>query len=206
MKETIKENQINENLLEEMLEEKNLRAALKRVVSNKGSPGVDGMTVVELPKYLKTNWLSIKENLLTGKYKPAPVKRVEIPKPNGGVRQLGIPTVVDRFIQQALMQVMQRKWDKTFSENSFGFRPNCSAHQAITKAKQYVKRGNGWVVDIDLEKFFDKVNHDRLMSKCAERISDVRVLKLISSYLKVGVLLNGIVSPSSEGTMTAMFI
>ena len=132
MKETIKENQINENLLEEMLEEKNLRAALKRVVSNKGSPGVDGMTVVELPKYLKTNWLSIKENLLTGKYKPAPVKRVEIPKPNGGVRQLGIPTVVDRFIQQALMQVMQRKWDKTFSENSFGFRPNCSAHQAET--------------------------------------------------------------------------
>lgn len=200
MKEAEKENQIDENLLEEVLKDTNLRAALKRVRSNKGSPGVDGMTTEELPKFLKDNWLSIKERLLTGRYKPAPVRRVEIPKPNGGVRQLGIPTVLDRFIQQALMQVLQRRWDKTFSENSFGFRPGKSAHMAVAQARKYVKLGYSWVIDIDLEKFFDKVNHDRLMSKCADRIEDKRILKLISSYLKVGVMENGITTPAFEGT------
>jgi RNA-directed DNA polymerase len=200
MKDPRKENQIDESLLEEVLEGSNLRVALKRVKRNKGGAGVDGMTVEELPKFLKDNWLTIKEALLAGMYKPAPVKRVEIPKPDGGARKLGIPTVLDRFIQQALMQVLQKKWDETFSKHSYGFRPGKSAHQAVAEAQQYIKEGYNWVVDIDLEKFFDGVNHDRLMSKCAERIRDRRTLKLISSYRKAGVLENGLVSPSEKGT------
>ena len=148
---------INEQLMEEVCERENCKQALKQVKANKGSPGVDGMTVQQLPEYLKQHWLAIREQLQSGTYKPKPVKRVEIPKPDGGVRKLGIPTVLDRFIQQAVMQVLQRKWDGTFSEHSYGFRPGRSAHQAVEKAQQYIAEGYRWVVDLDLEKFFDRV-------------------------------------------------
>jgi RNA-directed DNA polymerase len=173
---------------------------LARVKSNKGSAGIDGMTVEELPAYLKKHWPIIRAQLLSGTYKPQAVKRVEIPKPDGGVRQLGIPTVLDRFIQQAVMQVLQRRWDQTFSEHSYGFRPRRSAHQAVTKAQQYIAEGYGWVVDLDLEKFFDRVNHDKLMAKLAQRISDKRLLKLIRAFLRAGVMEGGLVSPVDEGT------
>jgi RNA-directed DNA polymerase len=158
------------------------------------------MTVEELPAYLKKHWPIIRAQLLSGTYKPQAVKRVEIPKPDGGVRQLGIPTVLDRFIQQAVMQVLQRRWDQTFSEHSYGFRPRRSAHQAVTKAQQYIAEGYGWVVDLDLEKFFDRVNHDKLMAKLAQRISDKRLLKLIRAFLRAGVMEGGLVSPVDEGT------
>ncbi len=148
---------ITEQLMEEVCEREHCKQALARVKANKGSPGVDGMTVHELPGYLKQHWLGIREQLLSGTYKPQPVKRVEIPKPDGGVRKLGIPTVLDRFIQQAVMQVLQRGWDGTFSEHSYGFRPGRSAHQAVAQAQQYIAEGYGWVVDLDLEKFFDRV-------------------------------------------------
>lgn len=190
----------SESLLDEILERENLRKALKRVKANDGAPGVDGMTVEELPEYLKMNWSSIKQRLLAMKYKPSPVRRVEIPKPDGGIRKLGIPTVVDRFIQQALLQVLQKYWDKTFSEKSFGFRPGKSAHQAVALSQQYVKRGNRWVVDIDLAAFFDRVNHDRLMKRVKERVKDERVVRLIYAYLKTGVLEGGLVKASVEGT------
>jgi RNA-directed DNA polymerase len=190
-----------ETLMEEVCERSNLQAALKRVRQNKGSAGVDGMGVEELPGYLKENWPSVKEALLRGEYRPQPVKRVEIPKPGGKEkRKLGIPCVLDRFIQQALLQVLQRKWDATFSDNSYGFRPRRSAHQAIAKAQSYVKDGYAYVVDIDLEKFFDRVCHDRLMSRLAERISDKRALKLIRSYLEAGIFENGLVTVPTEGT------
>ena len=149
---------------------------------------------------LKQHWPGIREQLLKGAYEPKPVKRVEIPKPDGGVRKLGIPTVLDRFIQQAVMQVLQRRWDRTFSEHSYGFRPGRSAHQAVAQAQRYIAEGNGWVVDLDLEKFFDRVNHDKLMGQIAKRVEDKRLLKLIRAFLNAGVMENGLVSPSGEGT------
>ena len=186
--------------MEEVCERENLRAALKRVQANRGSPGGDGMTVAELPAYLKEHWPEIREQLLSGSYRPQPVKRVEIPKPDGGVRKLGIPTVLDRFIQQAVLQVLQRQWDREFSSHSYGFRPGRSAHQAVAQAQAYIGEGYGMVVDLDLEKFFDRVNHDRLMSRLAQRTSDKRLLKLIRSFLTAGVLEDGLVSPVDEGT------
>ena len=191
---------ISEQLMEEVIERENLREALRRVKANKGSPGVDGMRVDELAGYLKEHWPSIREHLLSGTYKPQPVKRVEIVKPGGGMRKLGIPTVLDRFIQQAAMQVLQRRWDPKFSRHSYGFRPKRSAHQAVAQAQQYIAEGYRWVVDIDLEKFFDRVNHDKLMGEVAKRITDKRVLKLIRAYLNAGVMENGLVSAMEEGT------
>jgi RNA-directed DNA polymerase len=188
------------HLMEEVCERENLLEALRHVRANKGSAGVDGMTVDELPGYLKEHWLSIRVELMGGKYRPSPVRRVEIEKPDGGVRKLGIPTVVDRFIQQALLQVLQPRWDPTFSEHSYGFRPQRSAHQAVAQAQGYICAGYDWVVDLDLEKFFDRVNHDRLMYQIARRVEDKRVLKLIRAFLNAGVLEGGLVSPTEEGT------
>ena len=189
-----------EQLLEAVCERNNCKQALARVKANKGSAGVDGMTVEQLPAYLRQHWPTIREQLLKGTYRPQPVKRVEIPKPDGGMRKLGIPTVLDRFIQQAVLQVLQDSWDRTFSDHSYGFRPRRSAHQAVTKAQQYIAAGYRWVVDLDLEKFFDRVNHDRLMTRLAQRISDQRMLKLIRAFLRAGVMAEGLVSPVDEGT------
>jgi RNA-directed DNA polymerase len=158
---------IGEQLMEEVCEQENCKQALARVKANKGSPGVDGMTTHDLSGFLKQHWPAIREQLLNGTYVPQPVRRVEIPKPDGGVRKLGIPTVLDRFIQQAVMQVLQRRWDRTFSQHSYGFRPGRSAHQAVEQAQQYIAEGYRFVVDLDLEKFFDRVNHDQLMAKIA---------------------------------------
>ena len=191
---------IGEQLMEEACERENCKQALARVKANKGSAGVDGMTVLQLPEHLKQHWPVIREQLLSGNYKPQPVKRVEIPKPDGGVRKLGIPTVLDRFIQQAVMQVLQRRWDRTFSEHSYGFRPGRSAHQAVAAAQKYIAEGYRWCVDLDLEKFFDQVSHDKLMAKIAERISDKRMRKLIRTFLTAGVMEGGLVSPVDEGT------
>jgi RNA-directed DNA polymerase len=191
---------IAEQLMEEVCERENCKQALKRVRANKGSAGVDGMTVQQLPEYLKQHWPAIREQLLSGTYRPQPVRRVEIPKPDGGVRKLGIPTVLDRFIQQAVMQVLQCKWDGTFSDHSYGFRPGRSAHQAVAQAQQYMAEGYRWVVDLDLEKFFDRVNHDKLMARIATRVGDQRMLKLIRTFLKAGVMEGGLVSPVDEGT------
>jgi RNA-directed DNA polymerase len=191
---------IGEQLMEEVCGRENCKQALARVRANKGSPGVDGMNVHDLSGYLKQHWPVIREQLLNGTYKPQPVRRVEIPKPDGGVRKLGIPTVLDRFIQQAVMQVLQGRWDRTFSEHSYGFRPGRSAHQAVGQAQGYIAEGYRWVVDLDLEKFFDRVSHDRLMARIAERIGDKRMLKLIRAFLKAGVLEGGLVSPVDEGT------
>jgi RNA-directed DNA polymerase len=191
---------IGEQLMEEVCERENCKQALARVKANKGSAGLDGMTVHELADFLKQHWPAIREHLLGGTYVPQPVKRVEIPKPDGGVRKLGIPTVLDRFIQQAVMQVLQRRWDRTFSEHSYGFRPGRSAHQAVEAAQKYIAGGYRWVVDLDLEKFFDRVNHDKLMAKIAERVGDKRMLKLIRAFLRAGVMEGGLVSPVDEGT------
>ena len=191
---------IIEQLMEEVVERENCKAALKQVKANKGGPGIDGMTVDELPEYLVQHWPTIREQLLRGTYKPQPVKRVEIPKSDGGVRKLGIPSVLDRFIQQAVMQVLQSKWDGTFSEHSYGFRPGRSTRQAISEAQQYIGEGSRWVIDLDLEKFFDRVNHDKLMGQVAKRIADSRVRKLIRAFLNAGVMENGLVSPTVEGT------
>ena len=188
-------------LMEEICERSNLKAALQRVRRNQGSPGVDGMAVDALPAYLRAHWPAIKASLLAGCYQPRPVRRVEIPKPGRTEkRKLGIPCVLDRFIQQAILQVLQREWDRTFSESSYGFRPGRSAHQAIAKAQSHIQAGYGYVVDIDLEKFFDQVNHDRLMARLASRIGDKRVLKLIRDYLRAGILENGLVSVPTAGT------
>ena len=188
-----------EQLMEEVCGRENCLRALRRVKANKGSPGIDGMRVGELSGYLKQHWPAIREQLLSGAYQPQAVRRVEIAKADGGVRKLGIPTVLDRFIQQAVMQVLQGKWDRTFSEHSHGFRPQRSAHQAVTKAQQYIAEGNRWVVDLDLE-FFDRVNHDRLMAAIARRVSDKRMLKLVRAFLEWGVMENGLVSLVEEGT------
>jgi len=187
-------------LMEEVCERENLVQAWKRVQSNKGSPGVDGRTIDESWDDLHEHWPAIRKQLLRGTYKPQPVRRVEIPKPGGGVRKLGIPTVLDRLIQQAVMQVLQKRWDSTFSSNSFGFRPGRSAHQAVTQAQAYIAEGYQWVVDIDLGKFFDRVNHDRLMARAAKRVGDKRLLKLIRAFLTAGVMEDGLVSPVDEGT------
>jgi RNA-directed DNA polymerase len=188
-------------IMEEVCERGNLKAALRQVKGNRGSAGVDGMTVDQLSDYLKQHWLAIREQLLNGTYEPKPVRRVEIPKPDGGgVRKLGIPTVLDRFVQQAVMQVLQRRWDPMFSRHSYGFRPGRSAHQAVAQAQQYIAAGYGWVIDLDLEKFFDRVNHDKLMARIAKRVEDKRLLKLIRAFLNAGVMENGLVSPSVEGT------
>ena len=189
-----------ERMMEEVCERENLKRALKRVRSNKGSPGVGGMTVDELPGFLKEHWLEIREQLLQGTYKPKPVKRVEIPKPGGGSRKLGIPTVLDRFIQQAVLQVLQERWDPTLSDHSYGFRPGRSAHQAVAKAQEHLAEGYQYVVDIDLEKFFDKVNHDMLMSRVAKRVADKRLLKLLRAFLNAGVMEDGLISPTDKGT------
>src|ERR1700741_4759332 len=189
-----------ERLMEEVCDRKNLQMAWRRVRGNKGSPGVDGMTVEGAKDYLREHWPSIRSQLLSGTYQPQPVKRVEIPKPGGGVRKLGVPCVVDRLIQQALLQVLQKQWDPTFSEHSYGFRPGRSAHQAVAQAQRYVAAGYSVVVDLDLEKFFDRVNHDSLMARVAARVSDTRVLKLIRAFLKAGVMEDGLVSPLEEGT------
>ena len=185
--------------MEAVLERENLKEALARVKRNKGAAGVDGMTVGDLPTYLKEHWLTIRAQLLDGTYKPQPVRRVEIPKASGGLRPLGIPTVLDRFIQQAAMQVLQADWDGTFSEASFGFRPRRSAHQAVERAQAYIASGHKVVVDIDLEKFFDRVNHDILMGLVAKRVTDKRILKLIRGFLTAGVLADGLISPTEEG-------
>jgi RNA-directed DNA polymerase len=186
--------------MEEIVERENLKEAFRRVKANKGAPGVDGMTVDQLGDHLKQHWPAIREQLLSGTYRPEPVKRVEIPKPDGGVRKLGIPTVLDRFIQQAVMQVLQRRWDPEFSDHSYGFRPGRSAHQAVAQAQRFIAAGYGWVVDLDLEKFFDRVNHNRLMARIAKRVDDKRLLKLIRAFLNAGVMENGLISPSVEGT------
>ena len=187
-------------LMEEICDRENMEEALRRVKANKGSAGIDGMTVGGIADYLKQHWPAVRERLLNGTYEPNPVRRVEIPKPDGGVRKLGIPTVLDRLIQQAVMQVLQRQWDGTFSEHSYGFRPGRSAHQAVAQAQQYIVEGHGWCVDLDLEKFFDRVNHDKLMGRIAKRVGDKRLLKLIRAFLNAGVMENGLVSPSVEGT------
>ena len=187
--------------MEEVCERENLLEALRRVKANKGSAGIDGRTVGQLSGYLKERWLAIREQLLNGTYEPQPVRRVEIPKPDGGgMRKLGIPTTLDRFLQQAVMQVLQRQWDPTFSDHSYGFRPGRSAHQAVAQAQQYIAEGYGWVVDLDLEKFFDRVNHDKLMCQIAKRVEDKRLRKLIRAFLNAGVMENGLVSASLEGT------
>jgi RNA-directed DNA polymerase len=189
-----------DSLMEEVCRRDNLWKALKRVQANQGSPGVDGMTVKQLPGYLKRHWLQIREQLLQGTYRPQPVKRVEIPKPDGGVRKLGVPTALDRFIQQAVLQVFGERWDRTFSEHSYGFRPRRSAHQAVAQAQAYIAEGYRYAVDLDLEKFFDRVNHDMLMGRVAKRVSDKRLLRLIRAFLNAGVMENGLVGPTEEGT------
>ncbi len=187
-------------LMEEVLRRENLLAAHARVVANGGAPGIDGMTVEALEAYCREHWPRIREELLGGHYQPQPVRRVEIPKPGGGVRMLGIPTVLDRMIQQALLQVLTPLFDPTFSADSYGFRPGRSAHQAVERAREHIAGGYRWVVDLDLAKFFDTVNHDVLMHRVAPRVRDKRVLRLIGRYLRAGVLEGGLVSPRTEGT------
>jgi RNA-directed DNA polymerase len=194
------EGKSNVELWEQVWEKGNLTTALKRVESNGGAPGIDGMTVKDLRMYLKEHWLEIREALESGAYKPSPVRRVEIPKRDGGERLLGIPTVIDRLLQQAIAQVLTPIFERKFSPHSYGFRPGRSAHDAIEQAQEYIQTGNEWVVDIDLEKFFDRVNHDMLMARVAREVKDKRVLKLIRAYLNSGVMVNGVVMETGEGT------
>jgi len=186
--------------MERVVSRPNLLAAYKRVKRNKGSPGIDGMTVEELPHWLGDHWQEVRERLLAGTYQPRPVKRQLIPKPGGGQRELGIPTVVDRLIQQALLQVLQPQFDPGFSDHSYGFRPGRRAHDAVRRAQGYVQEGRRWVVDVDLERFFDRVNHDLLMGRLAKRLADKRVLRLIRRYLEAGVMMHGTVMERHEGT------
>jgi len=190
----------DDDLMEQVVARDNMRAALRRVKRNQGSPGADGMSVETLTEHLKAHWVAIREQLLAGSYLPEPVRRCDIPKAGGGVRTLGIPTVLDRLIQQAILQVLQPRFDPTFSEHSYGFRPGRSAHDAVRQARAYIQAGRCIVVDVDLEKFFDRVNHDVLMGKVAKRIEDRRLLKLIRCYLEAGVLADGVVSVQQEGT------
>jgi len=187
-------------LMESICERENMKRALRQVRKNKGAPGIDGMTVEEMPGYLKRHWPKIRAMLLSGEYQPLPVRRKEIEKPDGGIRLLGIPVVMDRLIQQAAAQVLEVIWDRTFSEFSYGFRPGRSQHMAIQQAKGYMKAGCGFVVDLDLEKFFDRVNHDRLMSRLSTRVPDKRVLKLIGRILRSGVMIGGLCEATDEGT------
>ena len=191
---------MGEQLMETVCEWSNIQQAVRRVKRNHGSAGVDGMTVHQLPAHLKQHWPTLRAHLVAGTYVPQPVKRVEIPKPEGGTRRLGIPTVVDRCIQQAVLQILQGEWERTFSAHSYGFRPGRSAHQAVEQAQQYLAAGYYWVVDLDLEKFFDRVCHDKLMARMAQRIRDKRALKLIRAFLTAGVLEQGLVSPLTAGT------
>jgi RNA-directed DNA polymerase len=186
--------------MEEVCGRENCQQALRRVKANKGSPGIDGRRVEELAGYLKQHGPGIREQLRSGTYQPQPVRRVEIEKPDGGMRKLGIPTVLDRLLQQAVMQVLQGRWDPTFSEPSHGFRPQRWAHQAVAKAQQYIAAGHRWGVDLDLEKFFDRVNHDKRMAAIARRVSDKRMLKRIRAFRESGVMENGRVSRVEEGT------
>jgi RNA-directed DNA polymerase len=196
-----------DRMMEEIVERENLKAALRRVKANKGAPGVDGMTVNQLDDHLKQHWPAIREQLLSGTYRPKSVKRVEIPKPDGGVRKLGIPTVLDRFIQQAVMQVLQQRWDPEFSNRSYGFRPGRSAHQAVAQAQQYIAEGYGWCVDLDLEKFFDNVQHSLLLEKVARRVQDDAVMHLLKMILKAtgkkGVPQGGVITPLTQKVMLA---
>ena len=188
-------------LMEEVVRRENIAAAHARVVRNGGAPGIDGMTVEDLLPYCREHWARIREELLSGRYKPQPVRRVEIPKPDGkGTRTLGIPTVLDRMIQQALLQMLTPIFDPTFSDGSFGFRPGRSTHGAVRRAREHMAAGYRWVVDLDLEKFFDRVNHDVLMARVARRVKDKRVLLLIRRYLQAGMMEGGLVSPRTEGT------
>lgn len=189
-----------DHLMDAVVERSNVVAALRRVQQNRGSPGIDGMTVKELSGYLRQHWVEIRAQLLDGTYRPQPVRRVLIPKPGGGERQLGIPMVLDRFIQQAILQVLQPRFDPTCSEHSHGFRPGRSAHGAIREAQRYIQEGRRWVVDVDIEKFFDRVHHDVLMGRLAKRLTDTRMLGLIRRYLNVGLMANGVVLERYEGT------
>lgn len=194
------EQALAQGLMEAVVAPENVRRALRRVKANSGSPGVDGMAVEQLEGHLREHWGSLKARLLEGSYRPAQVRRAEIPKPGGGVRKLGIPTTLDRFIQQALLQVLGPLWEPTFSDSSYGFRPGRSAHDAVRAAQEHVAGGRRWVVDLDLERFFDRVHHDLLMSLLGRRIRDKRVLKLIGAYLRAGVMVNGVVIQRDEGT------
>ena len=191
---------MHEELMEQVVTQENATAAWLAVKRNAGAPGIDGMTTGQLRDHVRAHWETIRAKLLAGTYVPSPVRRVEIPKPNGGVRLLGIPTVLDRWIQQMLLQVLQAIFDPTFSAQSFGFRPGKSAHDAVRAAQNYIQAGKDWVVDMDITKFFDRVNHDILMNRIGQTIRDKRVLRLIGKYLRAGVMVEGVVQSSEEGT------
>lgn len=195
--------QERQDLMESVVELENMERALKRVMSNKGAPGVDGLHVGDLRGWFVLHWPAVRGALLSGEYQPQAVRGVEIPKPGGGVRQLGIPTAVDRLIQQAMHQVLSPLFEPGFSESSYGFRPGRNAHQAVLKAREYVSEGRRWVVDTDLEKFFDRVNHDVLMARVMRKVGDKRVLRLIHRYLRAGLMQNSVESQSVEGTPQA---